>query len=72
MADQIDSDISFKHVEPDQEEPIIVPKLELDDGEPHTSSGSESETDDDDLHSVTSTFPRLLKLVQRPIQRWRN
>ena len=34
MADQIDSNISLKHVEPDQEEPIIVPRLEIDDEEP--------------------------------------
>ena len=53
MANQIDSDISFKHVNPDQEESIIVPQLELDDGELQNSSGSESEADeDDDLHSV--------------------
>ena len=56
MANQIDSEISFNYVNPDQEEPVIVPQLELDDEEPHTSSGSESEVDDDDLHSVTSAF----------------
>ena len=34
-----------KYVDPDQEEPVIVPQLELDDEEPHTSSRWESEVD---------------------------
>ena len=48
MTDQI----SFDRVETDQEEPVIVPELQLERGTPYFI-GSESETDDNDLNLVT-------------------